>query len=184
MTGRVRRHVLATLGIAILAVCSVGSLASFDAAGAAPVRASTTRPLPVKHRVVRRRVVHATKRVVKHHKRKVHRRVVARTPRLPVTTTTASSTTSTTSTTVPRRIPPRVRRAGVGPRARTRPATRILAAQPVSAHHSSLSVPKVMLITLGLLPLLLLGIGLIGSGSDSRAKAKRRPNSVGIPTPR
>ena len=184
MTGRVRRGALATLGIAILTVFSVGSLASFDAAGAAPVRASVTRPLPAKRRVVRRRVVHVTKRVVKHHKKKVHRRVVARTPRIPVTTTTASSTTSTTSTTVARRIPTNARRFGAGPRARTRPATRILATQPASAHHSSLSVPKVMLITLGLLPLLLLGIGLIGSDHGSRAKSKRRPNSVGIPTER
>ena len=124
---------------------------------------------------------------MKHHKQKVRRHVVvARAPRIPVTTTTTRSTTSTTSTTVARRIATtNVRRVGVGPRARARRTTGTLAAQPASAHHSGgLSVLTVILIILGLTPLLLLGIGLIGSDYGSRARSRRPAKSVGIPTDR
>jgi hypothetical protein len=168
-----RRRRLATIAVAVAALGIVGPflLNAIATAAAASTRSSLPTSTTAKTVVNAPRRRKAVKTV-----RRPRKRGLPNAGRIARSTTTISTTTtSTTSTTFAHKPSPlnthrlalgRVGGAGV--------------TQPVSARHSGVSPLTVMLLLMGVLPLTILGFGLVGADLGS-TRSRRRRKSVGIP---
>lgn len=178
MTGRGRRR-LVSLAVAVLALCLIVPVVGGGEASAAtrrsPAALAAIRAAILKHGLHPKAAHHKAK----HHTAKHHKKAVQR----PTASTTSTSTpSSTTSTTVAKAAHPFKLRPRRVVHVRTRRATTPIATTPVSSHHKGTSLTLIFVVLLGLIPLLLLGFGLVGTDIVSRRSRTQKRKNVGIPT--
>jgi hypothetical protein len=178
-----RRRRLATVAFVLVALGAIGPFLLNEVATAAVTRTQSLVTPTTRARTPTTRARTSTTRArttIRRRRKRSIRRVVRVARSTTTSSTRTTTTTSTTSTTVAHKPSPSNKSGARG--RRTGRVGRAVATRPVSAHHSGLSTLTVILLLLGVVPLVLLGLGLVRADLAPRSsRSRRHKKSIGIP---